>query len=352
MHREEILSKVAAGEITVEEAQNLLDSPRAPINRKARSDAGTTNRQSSGIPIDNMIEAIGIEIEAIKKNTRSSVLELRGGIKQGMAGSDTLYSFPLAEEPNLRDDSPVKIVVAGKEIDGSVVSVRNGILTVSLVEDLDAQIPLARLVVNDSFLVERLRDKLVEVKNGEAAFNPASAESVLSNKPGLIGETDVHDGVFTIGNSLNEMQRAAVRRSAGSSLLYLWGPPGTGKTSTLAAIVHELYLQGKSILIVSNTNIAVDTALERIGDRLATMPEFHEAAVLRFGPIVSDTLRSKYESQVDLDKAVERLSAALVKQKVALKQEANTVQSAATKLQSALAEYSQLHAGQAELKQI
>ena len=125
-------------------------------------------------------------------------------------------------------------------------------------------------------------------------------------------EADVSNVVFSLGKPLNAQQRRVVRQAAGSSLLYVWGPPGTGKTSTLAAVVHSLYLQGKSVLLVSNTNIAVDTALERIGDRLSTLPEFHEAAVLRFGPIVSDTLRAKYQAQVDIDSVVERHSAALV----------------------------------------
>jgi len=65
--------------------------------------------------IENMIEALSLEVKAIQKNTSSSALELRAGCRQGVAGSDTLYSFPLSEEPNLRDDSPVKIVIGKKK---------------------------------------------------------------------------------------------------------------------------------------------------------------------------------------------------------------------------------------------
>ena len=287
-------------------------------------------------PIENMVAALNLEVEAIKKSSRSSVLELRAGIKQGTVGSDTLYSFPLAEEPNLRDDSPVKIVIGGKEVDGTIVSARNGVLTVSLVQDLGVQIPSARLVVNDSFLIERLRDRLQEIQRGEFTFNTERAEAVLTNRGGMITQADVPAVVFTLGKSLNPQQTLAVRQSVGSGLLYLWGPPGTGKTLTLAAIVHALYLQGKSILLVSNTNIAVDTALERIGDRLCTLPEFHEAAVLRFGPITSDTLRAKYDTQVDLDRVVERHSAALVERQHAIKLEAAQAQETVERLEEAL----------------
>lgn len=83
MKKEEILSKLAAKEITVEEAVKLLEGATAKKRVPPRNDVKASSRTDTGTPIDNMIEALGIEIEAIKKNTRSSVLELRGGIKQG-----------------------------------------------------------------------------------------------------------------------------------------------------------------------------------------------------------------------------------------------------------------------------
>jgi len=262
------------------------------------------------LPLDQMIGALDCEIKEIEKHAHSSVLELRGGIKQGTAaGSDTLYSFPLAQEPDLRDDAPLKITVSGQRLDGTIVSVRNGVLTIALSEDLGPEIAFARIEINDSFLLERLREKLRSIQSGEFSFNTKLAEAVLSNADGSTSEGDVADIVFAFGRPLNAQQERVVRLAAGSRVLYVWGPPGTGKTSTLAAVVHALYLQGKSVLLVSNTNIAVDTALERIGDRLSGLPDFQEAAVLRFGPIVSDTLRHKYEAQVNLDKVVERHTA-------------------------------------------
>ena len=206
----------------------------------------------------------------------------------------------MSEELNLRDDSPVKIIISGKEIDGTIVSVINGILTVAMVQDLGPEISFGRLVVNDSFLIERLRDKLTDIKNGKAPFQHSSADSLFTNSPSVIGEGEVPAAVLSFGNPLNADQLQAVRRSIGSSLVFMWGPPGTGKTSTIAAIVHALYLQGKSILLVSNTNIAVDTALEGdLGIAFARC-RISEAAILRFGPIISEELKRKYELQVNL----------------------------------------------------
>lgn len=42
---------------------------------------------------------------------------------------------------------------------------------------------------------------------------------------------------------------------------WLWGPPGTGKTTTLATLIEQLRIAGRRALVVSNTNAAVDAAL-------------------------------------------------------------------------------------------
>ena len=100
---------------------------------------------------------------------------------------------------------------------------------------------------------------------------------------------------------------------------------------------------------MSNTNIAVDTALERIGDRLSPLQEFHEAAVLRFGPIVSDTLRNKYEAQVDLDKVVERHSVALVEKQAQLKAEAAEVNNSVLALEKVVKQFAALLAAKQQV---
>lgn len=44
----------------------------------------------------------------------------------------------------------------------------------------------------------------------------------------------------------------------------LWGLPGTGKTTTIAAIIYILNKLGKRILITSHTNAAVDNILLKL----------------------------------------------------------------------------------------
>lgn len=63
---------------------------------------------------------------------------------------------------------------------------------------------------------------------------------------------------------LNEYQLCAVLQALNSSLAFVWGPPGTGKSRTMAQLAVEYLLAGKSVLFVSLSNIAVDIVAKQV----------------------------------------------------------------------------------------
>lgn len=62
---------------------------------------------------------------------------------------------------------------------------------------------------------------------------------------------------------LNDEQSLAQITCRSPGVHLVWGPPGTGKTRVIAAALQDVIASGKSALLVSGTNIAVDNALER-----------------------------------------------------------------------------------------
>jgi DNA replication ATP-dependent helicase Dna2 len=65
----------------------------------------------------------------------------------------------------------------------------------------------------------------------------------------------------------NEAQDAAVRKAVSAEdCALVHGPPGTGKTHTIARIVDELVARGDRVLVSAFTNRAVDNALEAVRD--------------------------------------------------------------------------------------
>ena len=79
---------------------------------------------------------------------------------------------------------------------------------------------------------------------------------------------------------LDETQALAVTASLGGTSFVVEGPPGTGKTHTIAAMVEALRKEGKSVLV----SAAMPGAVEIIGRRLAGLVPFGISS-LRAGQI-------------------------------------------------------------------
>src|SRR6185295_9302152 len=133
------------------------------------------------------------------------------------------------------------------------------------------------LVIYPWFLYERLLKVLEEIEPHRFAVERAMT---------LFGKLDATfepRALIRVHASLNASQRAAVQLCSDSDLAFVWGPPGTGKTTTLAHVVHELLVQGMRVLILSTTNTALDQVLEKIAADSEMGEMIHAGKVVRIG---------------------------------------------------------------------
>ena len=273
-----------------------------------------------------MIQALGSEVSAIRRKGGGTRIDLRGGERVGVREGHWLYRFVLVDDLNLRDDTPVRVIAGKDNVLGALVSFKDGVLLVALEKDLGPKIAIARLITDDAFLVERLKERLEKIQRGEANINREIADRVLGLVRIRTDTEEPHPLVLRSAEAkcprdLNPEQVAAVRHSLGSDVTFVWGPPGTGKTMTLARIVEAHYRVGRSVLLVSNTNIAVDTALEKIVERLREEPDFTRGLVLRQGPLVKEELCMRLGPNVILEEIVVRLGEKLTKEKSDLRRQ-------------------------------
>jgi superfamily I DNA and/or RNA helicase len=72
--------------------------------------------------------------------------------------------------------------------------------------------------------------------------------------------------------SLNPPQQDAVRFAlSAQEVAILHGPPGTGKTTTLAEVIYQAVQQGDRVLACAPSNTAVDNLLERLVDMMQSV---------------------------------------------------------------------------------
>jgi len=108
---------------------------------------------------------------------------------------------------------------------------------------------LWRLRQEPAFLVTTLRKELAELKDGGLANLLARGEV-----SGTLSSAVPPPG-------WQPAQQEAYRACLGTGLWLVWGPPGTGMTRVIRGAVTDLLAEGKRVLLVSGTNIAVDNAL-------------------------------------------------------------------------------------------
>jgi len=169
----------------------------------------------------------------------------------------------------------------------------------------------ATLVIYPWFLYERLIGALDDLADNPSRY-PESALSVFGKRR-AVTRSDAellrpHDG-------LNASQIHAVRLCMESTVAFVWGPPGTGKTETLGHIVEELAARGRRVLVASTTNAAVDQALEKLTLREGVKPLFDSGAVVRMGRTDAPTFGA------EIHEAAERLGADLRRRREALERD-------------------------------
>ncbi|KAI8460315.1 P-loop containing nucleoside triphosphate hydrolase protein [Phakopsora pachyrhizi] len=85
-----------------------------------------------------------------------------------------------------------------------------------------------------------------------------------------IDRLESHTGVKDIvvpdcATHLNDSQKRALQHALSSlPVTLIFGPPGTGKTHTLASIIAALFHRGDRILVVAASNLAIDNIAERL----------------------------------------------------------------------------------------
>ncbi|WTZ28352.1 DNA2/NAM7 family helicase [Microbispora sp. NBC_01389] len=112
---------------------------------------------------------------------------------------------------------------------------------------------------------------------------------------------------------MNGGQRNAVELALTPTLTWLWGPPGTGKTTTVSAIVAKLCGRGKRVLLAAPTNAALDVAVQSL---LKRMPELANGALVRLGQPADQSLADRAEGRVLIDEIAAERGAPLAKHRV------------------------------------
>lgn len=214
--------------------------------------------------IDCYNSALNDEINYIRSNGGKRI-RLTDGKYIEQSHSVYLYSFEADSECFYPDGIEIRIYHAGKQFLGSVVTCNDFNLTIGSPKFLGDKVISVEISADPWQLLKALHDKLETLKDD---YSPIIKSLVCDSYYSII------HGDYLVG------QEKALSLSLSQPISFIWGPPGTGKTETLAKIVLEFISKEQKVLMLSYSNVSVDGATLRV-DELNDYPR--EGEILRYG---------------------------------------------------------------------
>ena len=158
-----------------------------------------------------------------------------------------------------------------QEVIREALEMLNRDLQVMAVSEQDVSQVLYRLVLQKSIVVEE--ERIYSIRQYEEETQTASMIARrLLEKPVLLSiEPELEKAQKTLGITLSETQKQAVRMVFAHPISIITGGPGTGKTTTINAMIHYFEAEGLDIFLAAPTGRAAKRMTEATGCEACTI---------------------------------------------------------------------------------
>ena len=191
------------------------------------------------------------------------------------------YAFDLETELHISDDAPITLSVGTEKTSGTVMLCEDFHIIVVVNSFMGQSVGTAYINVDPWKLLDALTERIsygLEV-NCEMVRKLCEGAELATNRP--IEE-------------IAKGQMAVMEHALSKPVTIVWGPPGTGKTYTMASVAIELLNRNKSVLIVSHSNVSVDGIAKQMKAIITDRKRdniLKDGRILRYGYIRDEELR-------------------------------------------------------------
>jgi len=245
-------------------------------------------------PVREMTRALDDEIDAVRKELNDHPIKVISTSKPMQVGTGFLMyqatvdlerdsDFPLPEGVGVKLRWPRPIQPSFMQ--ATLLSYDPAAMQVYL----ELEIPLTeRQRESHYFLLPSVEELLraVQVRIDCAAQHKDSLVWRILEGSGLPSKV-VWAGSDSV-SGVDETQYSAIKKCLSNDISFVWGPPGTGKTHTIARLITSAALSGKKVLAASIANVAVDQIASQLVKALVESGAsgqalLNEGRILRFG---------------------------------------------------------------------
>lgn len=223
--------------------------------------------------IESCVNAVNHEI--IEEKDPHNIEIFKGKSIEFIQHKESIYIYRVkleleeGQEPHFREGDPFFLKVFGKKINCEAIDYDFEKATLSFTANrMIYSAKFCTIISDSSFIQEGLRDKLSEISSTEIDEDYPFTKFYFEDTNDL-KKVDHKTVPLKYKKGLDESQEKAFDGALDHDLTFIWGPPGTGKSYTLASIIYTLYKLGEDRTVVCClSNVAVDQLLCKVLDRL------------------------------------------------------------------------------------
>ena len=212
------------------------------------------------------------EIDVVKKGQGAKYHLFDGRLVESGLRGGYIYYFETDAELHLPEGSDIKIWFSSTEFQfGSVVSCGEYSVmfyTGASIGDTDA-VPDVEISSSPWQLLEHLKENILQLRNN---IGDITRQLILDGFNNIDSEAEIIKG-----------QNNAETMASTQAITFVWGPPGTGKTTVLADIARDCLRERRRVLMVSYSNVAVDDATIRVFNNCNKSITVKPGDIIRYG---------------------------------------------------------------------
>lgn len=234
------------------------------VNANPANDTEIRPFENAGQFCGKFKDALALEISYLKR-TKGKRQHAFDGKRINHVKGKHVYVFESEEELYIPDETEISLYHSNTITLGKIISCIGFTIIIDSFTYLGEEVPSVEFTADAWWLLELLIERLNDLR-----MTPI-VNSLVCDGFKSIDFANFH---ITTG------QQTAIEMSKLQPILFIWGPPGTGKTETLANIALEHIKIGHRILMLSYSNVSVDGAILRI-DRIK--PDLKKGTIIRYG---------------------------------------------------------------------
>jgi len=206
--------------------------------------------------------ALNDEIKAAQE--KQTEISLFNGKRKSEKDNIYYYKFSVNTDDRIQSDHITEIRYKNNVLEGaSLIKITNKNAIIAIpksIGHIPSTIPIIIIVNDPSFILQRLQEEIESLQHKEQPSG-GFINSIFGTQADIKTVYSEQDLIVKGSFDYNDRQLEAIKKSVKNKLLFIWGPPGTGKTTVLGKIISDYVKKDESVLLCSNTNRAVDVSI-------------------------------------------------------------------------------------------